>query len=187
VPLIIFDFYYRYANLPLLSYGNVSHRRMESYGFKYLKMIVNRSNLFYRIRLFRILRKHQNWFHLLNLGKLRDLLVAFSNIVRHSIARVIAAIASIELPNNNWAALLPFLSEACGSSQVNARATGIYILFTILENSTEGFLDHLESLYKLCGRLLDDPESLEVQVNSVRTLGTLAQYIENDEKDQIVR
>jgi importin-4 len=110
-----------------------------------------------------------------------------SNIVRHAIARVIAAIASLELPVNNWPALLPFLSEACNSNQVNARATGIYILFTLLENSTEGFLEHLDSLYELCGKLLDDPESLEIQVTSVRTLGTLAQYIEIDEKDQIVR
>ena len=108
-------------------------------------------------------------------------------IVRHSIARVIAAIASIELPLNNWDALLPFLSEACISNQVNARATGIFILFTLLENSTEGFVNYMDSLYTLCGKLLNDPESLEVQVTAVRTLGTLAQYIEIDEKDQIVR
>lgn len=107
--------------------------------------------------------------------------------MRHSIARVISVVASIELPLGNWNGLLPFLSQSCTSNQVAARSTGIYILFTILENSTEGFENHIMSIYKLCADLLKDPESLEVQVTALRTLGTLAQYIELEEKDQIVR
>jgi hypothetical protein len=110
-----------------------------------------------------------------------------SGIVRHSIARVIAAIANLELEMKTWPDLLPFIHKSCISSTADHRATGIYILFTILEYSTEGFAEHLASVYELCGGLLNDLESLEVQVTAVRTLGTLAQYVESNEKDQVVR
>ena len=92
----------------------------------------------------------------------------FSNLVRHSIARVIAVIASIEVPLNTWAALLPFLQQSCTSPQVVRREVGSYILFTVLESIVNGFQEHLSGLFDLFRGLLVDPESSEVRITTVR-------------------
>ena len=92
----------------------------------------------------------------------------FSNLVRHSIARVIAVIASIEVPNNTWPALRPFLQQSCTSQQVVQREVGSYILFTVLESIVTGFQEHLSGLFDLFRGLLVDPESSEVRITTVR-------------------
>lgn len=91
-----------------------------------------------------------------------------SALVRHSTARVIAAIAGIEMPVNGWPQLLPFLLETATSSQATHREVGIYILYTVLETIVEGFQEHLQSFFKLFENLLSDPESAEVRVTTVR-------------------
>jgi hypothetical protein len=88
--------------------------------------------------------------------------------VRHSAARVIAAIAAIEVPMGNWGQLLPFLHQSCTSSQATHREVGIYILYTVLENIVEGFQEHLLNFFKLFENLLLDPESAEVRITTVR-------------------
>jgi len=96
------------------------------------------------------------------------LFLLLSALVRHSTARVIAAIAGIEMPVNGWPQLLPFLLETATSSQAVHREVGIYILYTVLETIVEGFQEHLENLFKLFENLLCDPESPEVRVTTVR-------------------
>lgn len=68
----------------------------------------------------------------------------------------------------------------------------------------EGFQEHLQSFFKLFEQLLNDPESVEVRVTTVRcvyvqtrvivipnsvvfrALGVIAQYIDADDKADIV-
>ncbi|KAF8159659.1 armadillo-type protein [Crassisporium funariophilum] len=107
------------------------------------------------------------------------------NLVRHSAARVIAAIATIEIPANNWDSLLPFLQQTCTSPQVAHREVGIFILFTVLESIVEGFQTHLPGLFELFRGLLVDPESIEVRITTVRALGVIAQYIDSDDKNEL--
>ncbi|TBU45281.1 ARM repeat-containing protein [Dichomitus squalens] len=119
-------------------------------------------------------------------GKLPEIVLAESNnLVRHSIARVIAAIASVEIPLGHWPTLLPFLEQTCLSPQAAHREVGIYILFAVLENIVEGFESHLQTFFKLFGNLLNDPESVEVRITTVRALGVIAQYIDADDKADI--
>lgn len=125
-------------------------------------------------------------------------------MVRHSAARVIAAIATVEIPLGSWPQLLPFLHQTCTAPSVVHREVGVYILFTVLENIVEGFQEHLQSFFKLFAQLLDDPESIDVRVTTVRyvvlglmyldaftlivyrALGVIAQYIDADDKADIV-
>ena len=95
------------------------------------------------------------------------------NLVRHSISRVIAVIAFIEVPQNTWPALLPFLQQSCTSQQVVHREVGSYILFTVLESIVTGFQEHLSGLFDLFRGLLVDPESAEVRITTVRYLNFL--------------
>jgi hypothetical protein len=125
------------------------------------------------------------------------------NLVRHSISRVIAVIAFIEVPQNTWPALLPFLQQSCTSQQVVHREVGSYILFTVLESIVTGFQEHLSGLFDLFRGLLVDPESSEVRITTVRyqfsnfqlklrmifffrALGVIAQYLDVEDKNEVV-
>jgi len=70
---------------------------------------------------------------------------------------------------------------------VTHREVGSFILYTVLENIVEGFQDQLADLFQLFGRLLNDPQSLEVRIVSVRSLGEIAQLIDLDNKAELVR
>ncbi|KAA1475582.1 ARM repeat-containing protein [Dentipellis sp. KUC8613] len=119
-------------------------------------------------------------------AKLPELILAeSSNLVRHSTARVIAAIAAIEIPTQTWPQLLPFLNETCVAPVAAHREVGIFILYTVLEDVVEELQQHMQSLFKLFATLLQDPESAEVRITTVRALGTVAQYIDADEKEDI--
>lgn len=71
------------------------------------------------------------------------------------------------------------------SPQVQQRELGIFVFFTVLESIVEGFSEHTKELFTLFQQLLQDPESAEVRVTTVRALGVLAQYIDADEKSEI--
>ncbi|KXN86598.1 putative importin subunit beta-4 [Leucoagaricus sp. SymC.cos] len=119
-------------------------------------------------------------------AKLPELILAEQNkLVRHSAARVVAAIAAIEFPEGTWPDLLPFLHQSCTSPSSDHREVGSYILFTVLENIVEGFQEHLDNLFKLFGQLLVDPENEEVRIITVRCLGLIAQYLDSDNKAEI--
>ncbi|KAJ7876801.1 armadillo-type protein [Mycena leptocephala] len=107
------------------------------------------------------------------------------NLVRHSVARVMAAIANIEFPVGTWPQLLPFLHQTCVSAQVVHREVGVFILYTVLDNIVEGFKDHLQSFFKLFSQLLADPESIEVRITTVRAMGVIASYIDSDDKADV--
>ncbi|KAF6761661.1 armadillo-type protein [Ephemerocybe angulata] len=106
-----------------------------------------------------------------------------SKLVRHSAARVIAAIASIEIPNGTWDQLLPFLKSTCASNDVAHREVGSFILFAVLENIVDGI--PLNDLYALFGQLVSDPASIDVRITTVRSLGVIAQYIDIDDKQAL--
>ncbi|KDQ49200.1 hypothetical protein JAAARDRAFT_43038 [Jaapia argillacea MUCL 33604] len=116
-------------------------------------------------------------------AKLPELTLSESNnLVRHSTARVVAAIATIEIPTGTWPQLLPFLEHTATSPQASHREVGVFVLYAVLENIIEAFQDHLQSFFKLFESLLNDPESAEVRVTTVRCLGVIAQYIDADDK-----
>ena len=73
----------------------------------------------------------------------------------------------------------------------------------MLESIVEGFQSHMAGLFELFGRLLVDPESIEVRITTVRyddlnfiiaqskwfiyrSLGVIAQYIDSDDKAELV-
>ncbi|KAN0088830.1 Armadillo-type fold [Tylopilus felleus] len=119
-------------------------------------------------------------------SELPKLILAEPNkLVRHSAARVVASIASIELEKGTWPQLLSWLNEASTSPQVAQREVGVYILFTVLETVIDGVQDNMQNFFKLFQILIADPESMEVRVTTVRSLGVLAQYMDPEYKADI--
>ncbi|KAG8784053.1 hypothetical protein FRC15_004077 [Serendipita sp. 397] len=116
---------------------------------------------------------------------LEHLLTEQESIVRHSFARVISAIASVELPQGQWPELLPFVQTICGAQSPVHRESGAFILFTILEVVVEGLQDRVADFLRIFNNLLRDPQSVEVRLVTLRALGTLAGYIDIDDKVEI--
>jgi len=105
-------------------------------------------------------------------------------LVRHASARVIAAVAKIDLPDGEWASLPDILAQATSSPQVSHREVSIYILFTLLEATGEVFEDRLPSLFSLFSNTIKDPESAEVRINTMLCLSRVAMLIEPEEHPQ---
>ncbi|KAF9397952.1 hypothetical protein BGX21_008330 [Mortierella sp. AD011] len=103
---------------------------------------------------------------------------------RHSTARVIATIGRIEIPTSSWPELLNFLFQCCSSSTAGHREVGVYVIYAIFE-VTDAFADNLRQLLELFSRTIIDPESLVVRITTVQALGKMADFIEDDQKDEI--
>ncbi len=93
--------------------------------------------------------------------------ISFSEIVRHSTARVISSIARIDVPENKWPELLGFLNQACASTTAVHREVGTYCLYTLFEVIADFFMDHTAPLYALFLKAIADPESKRVRVTTV--------------------
>jgi hypothetical protein len=112
---------------------------------------------------------------------LKSTLAEESPLVRHSSARVISAIAKIDLEDGEWATLPSFLMEAATQPQVGHREVGVYILFTLIEAIGDGFSDKLPILFQLFGKTIQDQESEEVRINTMMALSRIAMLIDPDE------
>ncbi|KAI9636830.1 putative importin beta-4 subunit [Dioszegia hungarica] len=108
-------------------------------------------------------------------------------VVRHALARVVAAIADIELTTQpvQWPTLLPALYGAAASPEKSQRETAIYVLYSILDTVAESVDAHMKELFPLFAKSLVDPESSEVRVTTMRALAKVAEYIEADAKHDI--
>ena len=110
-----------------------------------------------------------------------------SSLVRHSVARIISAIAKIDLNDGEWADLPNFLIQAAGSGNKDERIVGTYILFTILETLGEGFEAKFQELFNLFSNTIRDPESEEVRINTLLALSKLAMHLDSEENEAPVK
>jgi hypothetical protein len=102
---------------------------------------------------------------------------------RHSKARVIAAIAKVDLDDGQWTELPGVLQQAATSQTARHREVGIYIIFTLLETMPDMFQENMSQMLTLFTRTIDDPESIEVRVNTMLALSELALVLDTEEDD----
>lgn len=130
-------------------------------------------------------------------------------IVRHAISRVIAVIAELELENTRWPALLPWLNEMTSSTIPASREVGIFVIYTCLESIINSQPTIIYEFIQHFTRLLEDPQSLEVRITSLRyvydsmpialldkfskhsnfphrSMVVVAQYLESENKREVV-
>ncbi|KAF9336466.1 hypothetical protein BG006_008593 [Podila minutissima] len=106
------------------------------------------------------------------------------SLPRHSTARVIATVGRVEIPNNTWSELVAFLFQCSSSANAGHREVGVYVIYAIFE-VTDAFADNLRQLLELFSRTIVDPESQVVRTTTVQALGKMADFIEEDQKDEI--
>ncbi len=117
-----------------------------------------------------------------------DLLQAALNedntLVRHSIARLISAVAKLDLSDGDWSDLPEVLHQAASSQVARHREISVYILFALLEANGELFADSVDGLLRLLCKTVEDPESVEVRLNSMLALSRVAMILEPEENPQ---
>jgi hypothetical protein len=101
--------------------------------------------------------------------------------VRHSAARVISAIAKIELPAGLWADLPGNLIQAAASPKADDREIGTYILYTLLETLEDNVASRWQEFLQLFSRTINDPESAVVRVNTLLALGKITEFLSSEE------
>ena len=106
---------------------------------------------------------------------------------RHSKARVIAAIAKIDLDDGQWTELPGVLQQAATSQTARHREVGIYIIYTLLETMPDMFQENMSQMLTLFTRTIQDPESLEVRVNTMLALSELALVLDTEEDDKSLK
>ncbi|RPB24422.1 ARM repeat-containing protein [Terfezia boudieri ATCC MYA-4762] len=104
-----------------------------------------------------------------------------NSLVRHSSARVISAIAKIDLANGEWTNLPQFLSHAATSAKATDREVGVYILYTLLETLEEAVSDRSQEFFALFSQTINDQESAAVRLNTLLALGKMAEYLVGDQ------
>ncbi|KAF2713475.1 ARM repeat-containing protein [Pleomassaria siparia CBS 279.74] len=107
-------------------------------------------------------------------------------LTRHSAARVIAAIATQDFEDGEWADLPGYLLQASTSPTTRHREVGTYIIQTVIESVGDGFPGKVEDLYRLFSSTLQDAESTEVRVNTMLALSRLAMLIDSEEEPKQV-
>lgn len=104
-----------------------------------------------------------------------------SKLVRHSSARVVAAIGEIDLENNAWPDLLSSLVVAARDTNPQNKEMGVFCLSSLLETDSPALTPHQNDFVTLFSGLLTENSSLDVRLNAVQSMDLLAHYIEESE------
>jgi hypothetical protein len=118
-----------------------------------------------------------------------SLLTRISSLVRNAGARVVSAIAKIEVPEGHWNELLPFLYECCQHAnkihrevndslcrdfQRNVVLTanlqsGVYVIYSLLDILTDELMqEEFSRLFDLLSKTIMDVECKSVQIISLQ-------------------
>ncbi|KAK4147272.1 armadillo-type protein [Dichotomopilus funicola] len=105
---------------------------------------------------------------------------------RHANARLVASVAAIDLEDGEWPDLIPALFNLSTNSDVNQREVGSYIIFSLLEENPTAFAEEMPKLLELFGHTLRDPQSADVRINSMMSIGAMLLMFEPLEDEESV-
>lgn len=126
-------------------------------------------------------------------------------LIRHAAARVITAVAKIDLENNEWLDVFDVLLRAASNPDPRQRGVGTYLLFTSLESIGEAMVHRFHEMLDIFSktirevhdviyrhmqstdRSIGDPESAEVRINTMLALSRLAILLDIDEDPQSLK
>ena len=103
---------------------------------------------------------------------------------RRSLARLVAVVAGFDLETEDGKDFLRNIIGLNMAGDVRSREVGSYIVYAILDNDPVSFSDHIEQLMQLFSKTINDGESKEVSVNTIKALGALLIVIEPDEDEK---
>ncbi|KAF3761415.1 ARM repeat-containing protein [Cryphonectria parasitica EP155] len=105
---------------------------------------------------------------------------------RHSESRLIASIANLDLDEDAWPELIPSLFTLANGGDVSHREVGSYIIYAILEENPTHFAEKVRELLALLSSTIKDPQSRDVRVNTVMSIGAVLMLVEPEEDEAAV-
>jgi len=106
-------------------------------------------------------------------------------IISHAIARCISAMAEFEIPNSRWTNLIDFLFECCKSQNSSHREVGVFVLYSLFEVIVDNLTDKLPQIFELLSVTINDPESIDVKITTMKALGSVVEYIDEENQKEI--
>lgn len=110
-----------------------------------------------------------------------------NTLVRHSSARVIAAMAKIDLEDGQWTELPQTLQQAAASQFVRHREVAVFMIYTLVETMGDMFSENFAELFTLLSKTIQDQESLEVRVNTMLALSRVAMLLDPEEDEHSLK
>ncbi|AGO13583.1 AaceriAGL298Cp [[Ashbya] aceris (nom. inval.)] len=104
------------------------------------------------------------------------------DMVRHSSARVIAAIGSEDLSEDQWPDLVPNLLRAAADENPKTRETSVFVLLSLLESYNDALGKYISEFLTLFSQTINDAASLETRSLSVQALNHVSALIEEQEQ-----
>ncbi|ODV86539.1 hypothetical protein CANARDRAFT_27731 [[Candida] arabinofermentans NRRL YB-2248] len=106
-----------------------------------------------------------------------------SKKIRHLTSRVIASIADIDIPLNEWPDLLQSLVTSSQDPTLQVKESSLYTINCILEKYPIEWLEHSQDFLNLFALILNDTNSTpELQVTSITSLETISNYASEDDE-----
>lgn len=105
---------------------------------------------------------------------------------RHSLARLIADLVTLDMENQQGEEFLQQIIPLNNHDNVVAREVGSYLIYAMLENDPVHFSDHTHQLLQLFRSRIEDPDSKDVRINIVRGVGAILNNIIPEEDLQAV-
>lgn len=103
-------------------------------------------------------------------------------IIRHSNARVIAAIGTEEMGDNQWPDLVPSLIQAASGDDAQTRLTSSFILLSLLEDFTPSLTAYVDDFLNLFSKTINDTASLETRSLAAQALNHVSALIEEQDE-----
>ncbi|GAA5849155.1 hypothetical protein JCM8547_006464 [Rhodosporidiobolus lusitaniae] len=123
---------------------------------------------------------------------LEFLLSETNNQARAASTRLVSAIAKVELDKGVWPELLPWLWNMSAAPVAAHREVTLQAIFMLLDlvavapNSPGGkAVNQIPAILGLLTKTLQDAESLQVRVWSIKALGKLAEFLEAEEANEV--
>lgn len=107
--------------------------------------------------------------------------------MRHGASRVIAAIAEKDFQNSEWQELFDILLRAGVDANPKPREVSTYILFATIDTAGETTMHKFKQILALFSKTINDPQSVEVRINTMLGLSRMAIMIEPENDKELLQ
>lgn len=102
---------------------------------------------------------------------------------RRSLSRLIAIIATIDFADDDNQDLVREIIALNTKEDVVSREVGSYMVFALLDNDPTRFMDHVAQLFELFSQTINDTQSKDVCVHTIKSIGSLLIVVDPEEDE----
>ena len=121
--------------------------------------------------------------------KLKGFLLSKLSCERLAVAACISSVGKYEIIHNEWETLLEALSIICDSKKTassDMREIGVTIWRNLIQFCGASLKKHFDIILNILKQCLNDEKSLKTQVESVKAIGLMVEFLENDNEIGII-